>query len=418
MSSTRNFKKIWPPECDDEYEKKRLIGVGAFGDVWLAKPRKGDESLVALKILDASTRMAYNYAERETAILREMDHQNCIKLVRAFKCDVNYHCYVIVITYAEGPTLYDLIRHGGALGLAFCNTITRQLLEVVSYLHSRGVIHRDLKPDNCIVRGADFSHDDIWSVDDDDKCSNKWKLTLIDFGFARAISSSELQGEEGRTDDETSKKIVSTASLNLPYDPNSSVHKNKNFVSNIFSKELEMSSIGCRAYAAPEIIQGTHSNKKWNSKFNKLLSSSSHHKEVAPKTLSPYVSEYNMKCDSFSLGCILRYMFTGVPPGENIPEYISFQKNPLILLIKSLLACRKKSSERRKLQFRFMSDLPKDISALICNLTEQDEHRITVRNALKRYIFSKGEDESSIKIPLDDIHFLECTKTQGNIIPV
>ena len=63
-----------------------------------------------------------------------------------------------------------------------------------SSLFTKGVIHRDIKPDNCILtKGATFIHDpsvrDDWMANDDfwedNAVFDEWKVVLVDFGFAK-----------------------------------------------------------------------------------------------------------------------------------------------------------------------------------------------------------------------------------------
>jgi len=372
LVAASSLNETWPYECENGYEKLSIIRKVRFGNVWLANSKRKNQNsaenieyyeipFVAIKILDTSTGIANSYAQREIEILRELDHPNCITFFNSYQCDVN-HCSVIVTNFVEGPTLYSLLQMGGALGLSLSKLITKELLEVVSYLHSRGVIHCDLKPNNCIITGANPSDDAVWSNDDEDV--NKWKLVLFDFSFARALSASEIKNKEMPND---------VKSMKLPLDPDTCYGmkkrmKNKRSSINNASLycKLEISALSC---CLPE-------SKLFHSLYRRKKTSS--------------VPDYNTKCDAFSLGCILRYVYTGVPPNEDIGQYISFRKNSLLLLTKMLCVCNKESSGQGQLQFRYMSEIPGEVSVLIDNLTNQDEEkRITVRKAYNKFIFKR-----------------------------
>ena len=105
---------------------------------------------------------------------------------------------------ARGPNLQRVVGKRGALGLPLCQLISRELVAAVSYLHGRGVLHRDIKPTNLILENTevrpvdyyDYSHDNaIWSDGPEAEIMvkrKKWKVMLVDFGFARALEASEV----------------------------------------------------------------------------------------------------------------------------------------------------------------------------------------------------------------------------------
>lgn len=193
----------WPEEALKIYEKVRLLGRGAFGAVWLCKSKAaGEPNEVAVKFVSTRTTMEASYAEREISVLREMDHPNICKLVRSFEPLNKSRC--VVMTVAVGPTVELLLKKGGALGLPLAKIVTAGLIEAVAYLHSRAVLHRDLKPDNCLVVGAHSSQRLLWGDDEDAEKfvkDRKLRLVLVDFGFARALGSAELQDDIGYSKD-------------------------------------------------------------------------------------------------------------------------------------------------------------------------------------------------------------------------
>merc|ERR1711933_130572 len=99
-------------------------------------------------------------------------------------------------------------------------------------------------------KGADRCDDAIWK---NDKAEKNWKLILVDFGFARALTPFELEDKE-----EDFRRP--TASRELPLDPDFDdiygMKNNKSKNIDVSSRCLELSAIGCRQFAAPEILQG------------------------------------------------------------------------------------------------------------------------------------------------------------------
>ena len=200
----------WPPDAEEMYERIEEIGRGSYGVVWMGRrkvPPKDeyDDEYVALKNIEIKAQKSYIYAEREISILRELRHPCVIRLIRAFPI-WEESSQLVVMQLARGPDVQYLVTNRGALGLPLARLVARHLVAAVSYLHGRAVIHRDIKPTNCILclensQGRpdtcyDWLDDDlIWSDSPDAQAavdSKKWKLMLVDFGFARALEGSEL----------------------------------------------------------------------------------------------------------------------------------------------------------------------------------------------------------------------------------
>ena len=131
----------WPKEISDAYSPVRVIGKGGFASVWMAKKKSGatsvdnnnnDDDHVAVKLMKDD-----GYAEREIAILSELSmdypHPNIIRWIFNCRTDTGMNC--IVLSLARGPPLNAIISKNGALGLVIAQTISRQLIDVIAYLH-------------------------------------------------------------------------------------------------------------------------------------------------------------------------------------------------------------------------------------------------------------------------------------------
>jgi len=419
----------WPEEALKIYDKVRLLGRGAFGAVWLCKSKAADEpDQVAVKFVSTRTAMEASYAEREISVLKEVDHPNICKLVRSFEPVNKSRC--VVMTLAVGPTVELLLKKGGALGLPLARVVTTGLIEAVAYLHSRAVLHRDLKPDNCLVVGAHSSQELLWSDDlDAEKFvkDKKLRLVLVDFGFARALGSAELEDDIGYSKDKKGIKANEFASnaisVNDAVEMNSSLGGSRkrslnSSLSKSFSrKQMTMSAVGNRNYAAPEIVGGAR-KKAFDLSSSEMGPSSSRKAMGRGKALSDNVADYGMVADAFSLGCILRYIFTGVPPDQRVDEYIGMHNSPLIKLCRMISQCVSKKEPETPKRYRHNNELPEEVAVLIKGLIMQDKYkRTTVRAALEYPWVQERVKAKDTIISRHDVQFLDCVvKTKKDIL--
>lgn len=285
----------WPQEADEHYERIRHLGQGSSGSVWMAreKTRKGTGGfrtctnggkMVAIKRIHLKSARMEAYAEREISILSKINHPNLIRLERCFDYCAVSETQTIAMSLAHGPNLLNLIDKGGALGIPCSRLISRHLVAAVSYLHVRAVTHRDLKPSNCVLVGANHNDKAIWSDDDHavkKVASGAWKLVLVDFGFARAISEDDI-------------------SL---HDPNLPPHMRFRYRS-LSQLQMRMSAVGTDSYIAPEMFNGIHQ------------------KEYETECIAPCVSDYGLQVDAYALGTTLLEVMSGVPSGEDINSFI------------------------------------------------------------------------------------------------
>jgi serine/threonine protein kinase len=163
---------------DRRYRLVRRLGSGGFGSVWLAEDRlaKGAGRMVALKILHAHAKenqgVAFERFVREAALLEALDHPN---IARAFASNVDGEHAYIAMEYVDGISLDRAIKECARKST---HLETRELVRIfdelaapLAYAHTKGVVHRDLKPKNVmIIRGDGHPH-----------------VKVLDFGLARLV---------------------------------------------------------------------------------------------------------------------------------------------------------------------------------------------------------------------------------------
>jgi beta-lactam-binding protein with PASTA domain/predicted Ser/Thr protein kinase len=149
---------------DGRYRVLGRLGSGGMADVWLAEDTHLQRR-VALKILHRRFAQDREFVERfrreaESAAKLQDPH-----IVSVFDRGEFEGTYYIAMQYVEGPTLKQLIERG--LTPEEAVALIRQVLEAARFAHRKGVVHRDLKPQNVIV-------------------DDQGKALVTDFGIARA----------------------------------------------------------------------------------------------------------------------------------------------------------------------------------------------------------------------------------------
>lgn len=135
------------------YSMDRLISKGAFARVVLGKDLHTGEP-VAIKLIEKSNAPPpeRKYFEREVKIMQTLSHPNIVECYDVFDNRLRTR---IVMEYIQGGTLGGLIsNHDGPLPELHAKSIMNDILSGVQYLHAMGTIHRDLKPDNCLLSYA------------------------------------------------------------------------------------------------------------------------------------------------------------------------------------------------------------------------------------------------------------------------
>ena len=151
------------------YELDREIGRGGMGIVYKAKDRRLKRQ-VAIKVLPPE--LAFR-AEIRTRFLREaetaaqLSHPNIVPI---YSVDERDGIVYFVMALVDGENLAVRLHSQGALSPGESRRILLEVAHALAYAHERGVVHRDIKPDNILLQSGDG------------------RVLVTDFGIARAVT--------------------------------------------------------------------------------------------------------------------------------------------------------------------------------------------------------------------------------------
>jgi serine/threonine protein kinase, bacterial len=195
-ASLTDAKEMIERVVGDRYRILRDIGHGGFGQTYLAEDSNRFNEPCVLKELAPSAEnqdtleKAKELFAREAEVLYKLQHPQ-IPRFREWFVESTRQSMFLVQDYVEGPTYQEILRDRQPQNFSESEVVTlfTQILPVLSYIHVRGVVHRDLSPDNLICRNSDRLP------------------VLIDFGGVKAGTASISQSAQ-RAQAEVSKPNI------------------------------------------------------------------------------------------------------------------------------------------------------------------------------------------------------------------
>ncbi|KAF2447217.1 Ste11-type MAPKK kinase [Karstenula rhodostoma CBS 690.94] len=163
-----------------KYMKGALIGQGSFGSVYLALHAVTGELMAVKQVELPSASGTAQTDQRKTnmvealkheiGLLRDLKHKNIVQYLGSNSDEQHLN---IFLEYVPGGSVATMLINYGPLGESLIQNFVRQILQGLVYLHSRDIIHRDIKGANILV-------------------DNKGSVKISDFGISKRVDTSTL----------------------------------------------------------------------------------------------------------------------------------------------------------------------------------------------------------------------------------
>ena len=159
------------------YIKKKLLGSGAFGEVWLVR-HKDLERDFAMKIIKKRKNKSNEEKEilNEIEILKKLDHPKILKIIDFYSKVKKYY---IITEYCPEGELFNEIIKVGRFDEGQTAFIINQILKAICYCHRNQIIHRDIKPENIMITKREKN--------------GCLQVKLIDFGTAKIFEKGQSE---------------------------------------------------------------------------------------------------------------------------------------------------------------------------------------------------------------------------------
>jgi len=135
------------------YSIERELGRGGMGIVYLARDVALDR-LVAIKLLPPAFAAEGSHRERFLAEARTAAGLSHPNIVPIHSVEEHGDLVFFVMGYVDGETLRERVERVGALSTRYAMKVMQEVAWALGYAHQRGVVHRDVKPDNIMIEEA------------------------------------------------------------------------------------------------------------------------------------------------------------------------------------------------------------------------------------------------------------------------
>ena len=153
----------------EQYRFESELGRGGMGTVYRARDVRHPR-MVAIKMLHTNLTNDHGVLrfQKEIEIVAQLQHPNVVRLLNSGVADGRLY---YVMEYLDGQRLREKLKREPQLSVEEALKITQQVGEALQYAHDRGIVHRDVKPENIIIADG--------------------RAHVVDFGLARAFSAAD-----------------------------------------------------------------------------------------------------------------------------------------------------------------------------------------------------------------------------------
>ncbi|CAI8508297.1 unnamed protein product [Hanseniaspora opuntiae] len=162
LSSEESKAKKRQKKQLDDFEPIKLLGEGAYGQVLLVK-EKANNSIFAMKQMRKANILIID-------ILTEINHPNIVKLFYSFH---DQNKLYLILQYVPGGELFFHLNKLSKFSESVASFYTLEISLAIKFLHDKGIVYRDLKPENCLL-------------------NERGHLILTDFGLSKNTTTDVL----------------------------------------------------------------------------------------------------------------------------------------------------------------------------------------------------------------------------------
>ena len=256
------------------YKELSTLGSGTYGTVKKVCLIKNPSTIRAMKIIPKENIMEGVDSSKvidEITILKKLDHPNIMKI---YECFVDKDNFYIISDYCDQGDLLGKLEKLGKMNEIVVKFIMDQIFSAVAYLHSKNVLHGDIKLENILLYTAS---------------NNKGRrFTSINIDINHII---ELQKEINRS--------------------NSVTKRSRNYVNDMLNYEVKLIDFGCSKYFV---------NKKKHKKLSGIIGTTLY---CSPEVVDDL---YDEKSDEWSCGVLMYILLSGEAPFQGNSEEEIFKK--------------------------------------------------------------------------------------------
>ena len=325
------------------YEELEELGIGNYGVVKKVRLVKNRDIIRAMKIIPEENIVQGEGASLidEIEILKNLEHPNIMKVYESFVDDNNYY---IISELCDQGHLLSKMEKLERMDQIVVKFLMDQIFNAVAYLHSKNILHGDIKLENVLL------------------------YTASRRGGRRFTSiNQDFNEDESLTED-----------INQNFGKKKFSTKGKNYIKDMMNYEIKLIDFGCSKYFVKK-------NKK-KKKLSGIIGTSIY--------CSPEVVDnlYDEKCDEWSCGVLMYILLCGQPPFYGDTEEEIFEK------------IKKCEYDFKHPAFKKVSKNCKDLIRKL--LEPKKQYRIKASEALKHPFFTESFDPNTAMTENKDLNML------------